>query len=145
MGLLFLQTVLGIMDNSVQCWINLVKMKIRNLQSLLVCPIILWRSLTRTNEFLADGPDWHLWSWTGVWLSLITSGNFCSDTLELHGFNSCGQSAEEDAVGFAKKRYPIFHVCPKYLAAHCCGSAVPENGLAFHQDLDEVGKTLVDW
>ena len=44
-----------------------------------------------------------------------------------------------------QKRFPIYHVCPKYLAAHCCGSAFPENGLAFHQDLDEVGKTLVEW
>ena len=44
-----------------------------------------------------------------------------------------------------QKRFPIYHACPKYLAAHCCGSAFPENGLAFRQDLDEVGKTLVDW
>ena len=43
-----------------------------------------------------------------------------------------------------QKRFPIFHVCPKCLAAHFCGSAFPENGLAFHHDLDEVGKTLVD-
>ena len=39
-----------------------------------------------------------------------------------------------------QKRFPIYHACPKYLAAHCCGSAFPENGLAFRQDLDEVGK-----
>ena len=39
-----------------------------------------------------------------------------------------------------QKRFPIFHVCPKYLAAHFCGSAFPENGSAFHQDLDLVGK-----
>ena len=54
------------------------------------------------------------------------------------------EDAEEDAVGFAN-RFPIYHVCPKYLAAHFCGSAFPENGLAFHQELDDVGKTLVDW
>ena len=34
---------------------------------------------------------------------------------------------------------------PKTWAAHCCGSAFPENGLAFRQNLDEVGNTLVDW
>ena len=39
-----------------------------------------------------------------------------------------------------QKRFPIYHACPKYLAAHCCGSALPENGLAFRQDVDEVGK-----
>ena len=44
-----------------------------------------------------------------------------------------------------QERFPVYHACPKYLAAHFGGSAFPENGLAFHQDLDEVGKTLVDW
>ena len=39
-----------------------------------------------------------------------------------------------------QKRFPKYHVYPKYLAAHCCGLAFPENGLAFRQDLDEVGK-----
>ena len=42
-----------------------------------------------------------------------------------------------------QKRFPKDHVCPKYLAAHWCGSAFPENGLAFHQDPDEVRKTLL--
>ena len=44
-----------------------------------------------------------------------------------------------------QKLFPMYNVCPKCLAAHCCGSAFPENVLAFHQDLDEVGVTLVDW
>ena len=44
-----------------------------------------------------------------------------------------------------QKRFPKNHVCPQYLAAHFCGSAFPENGIAFHRELDEVGKTLVDW
>ena len=44
-----------------------------------------------------------------------------------------------------QKRSAIYHVCPKCLAAHLCGSAFLENGLAFHQELDEVGKTQVDW
>ena len=44
-----------------------------------------------------------------------------------------------------QKRFPIYHVCPKCLAAHLCGSAFLLNGLAFHQDVDEVGKTQVDW
>ena len=37
------------------------------------------------------------------------------------------------------------HVCPKCLAALPCGSAFLQNGLAFLQELDEVGMTLVDW
>ena len=44
-----------------------------------------------------------------------------------------------------QKRFPIYHVCPKCLAVHLCGSACPENGLAFHQELDDVRKTQVDW
>ena len=39
-----------------------------------------------------------------------------------------------------QKRFPMYHVCPKCLAARFCGSAFPENGWAFHQNLDEVGK-----
>ena len=44
-----------------------------------------------------------------------------------------------------QQRFPIFHVCPKCLAAHFCGSAFPEHGLPFRQDLDKVGATEVDW
>ena len=39
---------------------------------------------------------------SGVWRSLVTCGDVCSDTLEIHGLNPCGQGAGEDAVGFAK-------------------------------------------
>ena len=48
-------------------------------------------------------------------------------------------------LDFKKKCFPIYHVCPKYLAALLCGSALRKNGLAFLQELDEVGMTLVDW
>ena len=44
-----------------------------------------------------------------------------------------------------QKRFPKYHVCPKCLAALFCGSALQKNGLAFLQELDEVGKTPVDW
>ena len=44
-----------------------------------------------------------------------------------------------------QKRFPTYHVCPKCLAALLCGSAFLLNGFAFHQELDEVGKTQVDW
>ena len=37
-----------------------------------------------------------------------------------------------------QKRFPINHACPKHLAAYRCGSAFPENGLAFRQDLEKV-------
>ena len=38
-----------------------------------------------------------------VWRSLITCGDVCSDTLEIHGLIPPGLGAEEDAVGFTKK------------------------------------------
>ena len=43
-------------------------------------------------EFLADGPDWPLGSKavSGVWRSLVTYGDVCSDTLEIQGLDSCG-------------------------------------------------------
>ena len=44
-----------------------------------------------------------------------------------------------------QKRFPIYHVCPKCLAALLCGSALQKNVLAFLQVLDEVGMTLVNW
>ena len=44
-----------------------------------------------------------------------------------------------------QKRFPRYHAYSKYLAASHCGSAFPENGLAFRQDFEKVGVTLVDW
>ena len=44
-----------------------------------------------------------------------------------------------------QKRFTIYHVCPKCLAALLCGSAFQKNGSAFLQELDEVRMTLVDW
>ena len=44
-----------------------------------------------------------------------------------------------------QNRFPIYHACPKCLAAYRCGSAFPQNGLAFRQDHEKVGVTLVDW
>ena len=44
-----------------------------------------------------------------------------------------------------QKRFPIYHVCPKCLAALLCGSAIRNNVATSLLVLDEVGKTLVDW
>ena len=44
-----------------------------------------------------------------------------------------------------QKRFPIYHVCPKCLAAQFCGSATRKNVATSLQVSDEVGKTLVDW
>ena len=44
-----------------------------------------------------------------------------------------------------QKRFPKDPACPKCLAAHLCGSAFLQKGLAFRGDREKVGVTLVDW
>ena len=44
-----------------------------------------------------------------------------------------------------QKRFPIYHVCPKCLAALHCGAAIRKNASTSLQVSDEVGMTLVDW
>ena len=44
-----------------------------------------------------------------------------------------------------QKRFPIYHVCPKCLAALLCGSAIRKNASTSLPVSDEVGMTLVDW
>ena len=46
---------------------------------------------------------------------------------------------------YLQKLFPIYHVCPKCLAALLCGSAIRNHVSTFLQVLDEVGMTLVDW
>ena len=63
--------------------------------------------------------------------------------------NSIGAILEDKVLMMTQldlqKRFPIFHVRPKCLAALLCGSALQKNVLPFLQELDEVGMTLVDW
>ena len=40
-----------------------------------------------------------------------------------------------------QKRFPIYHVCPKCLAALPCGAAIRRKASTSRQVLDEVGKT----
>ena len=103
-----------------------VEMKIRNLQSL-VCPIIHWRV-----SFTED--DW-IFGWRSGLASLIL--NFFLPFTFLH----CGRNGAaprltnsidailEDKVLLMthlglQKRFPIYHLCPKCLAALLCGSAL---------------------
>ena len=44
-----------------------------------------------------------------------------------------------------QKRFPIYHVCPKCLAALLSGTAIRKHASTFLQVSDEVGMTLVDW
>ena len=94
------------------CWCReFVKMKIRNLHSLLVCPIILWKSsLLRSNEFLADGPDWHLGSKvvSGFWCSLVICGDVSSVTLEIQDWTLLDKVTKKTLVDLQKvSRYTM--------------------------------------
>ena len=120
-------------------------MKIWNLQSLLVCTIIpLGVSSTEDDRIFG-------------WLSRLAFPilNWCTIFIIFH----CGwmkrlvdrwipliQLSRMRCWWRRKlqKRFPKCYACPKCLAAHLCGSALPENGLASRQDHDKVGKTLVD-
>ena len=44
-----------------------------------------------------------------------------------------------------QKRFPIYHVCPKCLAALLCGKAIRRKASTILLVLDVVGMTLVDW
>ena len=124
---------------------EVVKMRIWNLQSLLVClKIVLKSSLT--------GEDW-ISGWRSGLASLIL--NWC--LAFTHQMWWCVFWYIRDPwvrllrircwrrrCWICKKRFPIYHACPKYLAAYRCGSAFPENGLAFRQDLEKVRKSQVD-
>ena len=123
-------------------------MKIWDLRSLLVWPIIFERI-----SFARD--DW-IFGWRSLLASLIL--NWCL-VLIVHRlwWVNLFRFLRTPWIQFLRfkvlrktlldlqKRFPKNHACPICLAAHFCGSAFPENGFAFHQELDEVGKTQVDW
>ena len=44
-----------------------------------------------------------------------------------------------------QKRFPIYHVYPKCMAALLCGAAIRKNVLTSLQVSDVQGLTLVDW
>ena len=44
-----------------------------------------------------------------------------------------------------QKRFPIFHVYPKYLAALLCGAVILRKASTSLQVSEVLGKTLVDW
>ena len=72
-----------------------------------------------------------------------------TDFLTLRSMNSTDAILEDKVLMMMhldlQKRLPMYHVCPKCLAALLCGSALRKNVLTSLQVLDEVGMTLVDW
>ena len=114
------------------CWCREhVKMEIRNLQSLLVCSIILWR--------VSSTEDDRIFGWRSGLASQILI--LCSPS---HSFplwmneaaprltNSIDSILDDKELMKMhvdlSKFFPMYHVCPKGLAALLCGSAL--NGSA---------------
>ena len=113
-------------------WREFVEMKIWNLQSLLDCPKILWR-VSSTED------DW-IFGWHSRLASLILI--LCSPFTLFH----CGWMKRLFGTGTPwiqflrirvlkmthldlQRRFPMYHVCPKCLAALLCGSAIPKERL----------------
>ena len=100
-------------------------------------------------EFLADGPDWHLWSWTGVRFSFFSAvdGWIGSDIPEPYGSNSCGQGAVEDATGFTKT-FPDIPCVSQMLGGRSLQLGIPIERLRIPPGTEWGGKEtgwLVTW
>ena len=117
-------------------------MKIRNLQSLLVCPIILWKSSVLSVEWISGWRSW-LASRIQSCVWVLTFTRYMRWSVFRYFRNPRIESSWirwwRRRWWISKKSFPTYHAYPKCLAACCCGSAFPENGLAFHQDHDQVG------
>ena len=123
-------------------------MKIRNLQSLLVCPIILWKSSLTRFEWISG---WRSWLASRIQKLCLVFGVhslhavMCVPTRWKSTDWILADKVLKKTPVDLQKRFPIYHACPKCLAAYRCGSAFPQNGLAFRHDLEKVGVTPVDW
>ena len=65
-------------------------------------------------------------------------------------WSACSQSRGENVRRSQvserdEKCFPVYHACPKCLAALLCGAAIRKNASASLQVSDEVGMTLLDW
>ena len=97
-------------------------------------------------ESLADGPDWHLRSRFFLVFHFSTLYTYEAAPQFPHSIDSILEDKELMKMHVdLQKRFPIFHVCPKCLAALLCGAAIRKNASTSLPVSDEVGKTLVDW
>ena len=128
-----------------------VKMKIRNLQSLLVCPKILWRSSLTRDDCISG------WRSRLASLILILFSPFtlfhCGWMKRLFGPRNSMDSIPADNELKKKhvdlqKRFPIYHVCPKCLAAPSLRLGIPIERLSIPPGSGWGGKNtgwLVTW
>ena len=97
-------------------------------------------------ESLADGPDWHLRSRFCSGLSLFSAVDKNAAPQLLYPMDSILEDEELMKMHVdLQKRFPIYHVCPKCMAALLCGAAIRKKASTSIQVSDVLGKTLVDW
>ena len=149
---LWTSTYLGLepyLPTSEGCWCReLVKMDIQNLQSLLVCSIILWKVYSTKDDWifgwrskLASRISILFWSFTFLRCRhMMRLLNCRTPWIQFLRIRSWRRS-----MWICKKRFPIYHVYPKCIAALLCGAAIRMKASTSLQILDEVGMTLVDW
>ena len=78
---------------------------------------------------------------------VVMCSDVCSDTLETHGLDSCGKSAEKNAVRFAKT-FPDFPCVPQILGGPSLRHGIPREGLSIPPGPRTSGKNaywLVTW
>ena len=100
-------------------------------------------------EFLADGPDHHLRSWSCFCLSLFSTVDEWSGSSidELHWFNSWRQDADDDASGFAKT-FPDIPCVSQMLGGPSLRLGTPKEQLSIPSGIgwggNDIGR-LVTW
>ena len=130
---LWTSTYLGLepyLPASKGCWCReLVKMKIRNLQSLLVCSIIIWKSSLRGVEWISGWRSWLesriqgcVWNLTFTRYMRWCVFRYVRNPRIEPSWIRWWRRRQWD---LQKKRFPIYHACPKCLAACRCGLAFP--------------------
>ena len=95
-------------------------------------------------ESLADGPDWHLDFVLVFHFSPLLTCEAAPQLL--YSMDSILEDKELVKMHVdLQKRFPIYHVCPKCMAALLCGAAIRRKVITILQVSGVVGKTLVDW
>ena len=109
---------------------ELVKVKIRNLQSLLVCLTILWRVSSIEDDWIFGWRS-RLASQISYFVLVFHFSPLWTNGAALRSMNSIDAIVEDKVLKMThldlQKRFPKVHVCPKCLASLLCGSALQKD------------------
>ena len=112
------------------------------------CSIILWKVSSTEDDWifgwrsrLASQISILFWSFTFLRCRHVKRFlNSCPPWIQFLRIRSCRGS-----MWICKKRFPIYHVYPKWMAALLCGAAIRRKVSTSLLVLDVLGLTLVDW